>query len=188
MFLITSMMIDKKQIIESKYNHNKSIEIEIKSKHSTSLNHVSFGIIGIQRKHYHQLLKLISTYFTNDNTKGILSGWEFMLSNIARLPSVEYKLLVTDAVQFFGYQMLHSVMIGNIRRSAKFVDGCDVAKEGFCQGDKILIKICHGNCVTIYHNKQQMLYSNKLHCDKYLYFPFVGDTHNNNFEFELCQR
>ena len=185
MFLITSMMIDKKQMIESK--NNKPIEFKIVSKHSTLLHSVSFGIVGIQRQYYHQFLKLVSTYFTNEDTIGSISGWDFMLSNVAR-PSDKYKLLQTDSVELFGYKTPYFVMIENTMISRKHVDGCNVADGKICQGDKILIKISHGNCVTIYHNKKQILYSNNLNGDKYLYFPFVGDTRNNNFELQLCQR
>ena len=188
MFLITSMMIDKKQIIESK-NNKANIEFEIVSKHSTSLFSVSFGIIGIQRKYYHQLLQHISTYFTNNNTIGYKSGWYLMVRDINTvLKNDDYESSDRCAVELFGFNTPHFVMIQSAMKEANLVPGCYFTDGPVCQGDKILIKISHGNCVSIYHNKKRILYLNRLNGDDYLYFPFVGDTYNNNFEFELCQR
>lgn len=181
MFLVTSMMISKRHIIidESKYDINP-IKICIESKHTTPLFAVSFGIMGIQRQYYDKLLKHSLKHFQKNNKVGSFSGWQLMTEyGIANEKSSDG----LDYVQLFCYKTPSWLLFKNVCQNAMHRPDAEVIGD-INKGDKIEITIS-GFIMTMYHNGKRVMFVNDVDATKYVYFPCIGDTYNNNFEFEL---
>ena len=179
MFVLTSMLLNRLQL---KKSTNKSINIYIESKHSTSL-YVSFGIIGIKRKCHDQLLHYIYEHFQSSNDVGSSSGWFKLMHGMKKELNLAKDETERNHVELFGYKTAYFLLFKN-QMTNQEVRGLSKL-EYVNQGDKILIQIKNRDYIAIYSNDTKIFESFCLDTSQYLYFPFIGDTYNNNFEFDV---
>ena len=158
--------------------------ITIESKHTTSMFSMSFGLVAINKNYITEIFNQCVEYISNNNVVGSFSCWLAMKNKVSQINERYW-----DNLKIYGFK----APIFGIEDQRFLGLANKITDRYIRKGDLLKIVIDYDKIISfkskklgayLFHNDCK-IFEFSIDCENFLYFPFIGDTYNNNFEFDI---